>query len=591
MRSFLDYKSCPMAFRASRLQLLPSRSHFGFMGLSFQGSRNWVWEDLFRPFLRVHRATPTKTISEPDLCVMRNKGIEMKVAYHSPDTIRIRVHAAKSDWLFLGPAGTHHNFGGILEQDFLIYWGFSRMQTLCDDHELLAKTEGAAAVFLSARAAIVSDGSGYKIKLAKGLNDFALSVGYEAEISELRGHAATALGEDIERLITRNRADWRKILAAAPLPVGAKLQPKALEAVWTIEACGILPEGRLSRRGLCSSPTGYDKAQWLWDTCFAVRGYARRDPELCKDWLRIFIDNQDACGRFPGLIDIDKAAKEPQVPLFSWAANAVFEADGDQDFLAEACGAAVKNSDWWMSCGDTACGGLPATGPIAYDNSPLYDVCRIAGMDADNPLVNPDIIAALVNDCDEIAAMAQTLGDAKLKKSMGQRRKFLAEEGHKRLWNATDRFYYSALRGNHIPLRIGPALAAIVFAPPDIAKYLARTYIRPGSPAWPARGIATVHADQAAYDPDNFWRGCIWGPTNRLIVDALDRAGLTKSADLLADETLGLMAATKNFYEVYNAETGRGYRATMMAGFGAGVFLDLIQRKLKSKAKARATRS
>ncbi len=587
MSSFLDYTSCPMAFRSSRLQLLPSRSHFGFMGLTFQGSRSWIWEDLFRPFLRVHRTSPTKTISEPDLCVMRNKGLEMKVAYHSPDTIRIRVHAEKADWLFLGPAGSHENFGGDLEQDFLIYWGFTRLQSLSPGgKELLSKTEGATAVFLSARAAIISDSSGYKIKLAKGVNDFALSVGYETELAELRRRAAAALREDIERVITRNRKDWKTLLAAAPLPAGTKLKAKALEATWTIEACGILPEGRLTRRALCSSPTGYNKAEWLWDTCFAVRGYARRNPELCKDWLRIFIDNQQACGRFSGAADIHAAGEETQVPLFSWAANAIFEADGDKDFLVEACGAAVKNSDWWMSCGDPACGGLPATGPISYDNSPLYDVCRKKGMSSDNPLVNPDIIAALVNDCDEIAAMAGILGAAKLKASMLKRRQFLAKEGHKRLWNATDRYYYSALKGKHIPLRIGPALTAIAFAPADIAKYLAKTYVRPGSPAWPVRGIATVLADQASYDPDNFWRGCIWGSTNRLIVDALDRAGLTKSADLLAGETLDLMAATKNFYEVYNAETGRGFRATMMAGFGAGVFLDLIQRKLRSKAKA-----
>ena len=577
--TFLDFSANPMAFRASRLQLLPSRSHFGFMGLTFQGSRNWVWEDLFRPFLRVHRTSPTETVSEPDLCVMRNTGLEMTVAYHSPDTLRIRVESAKADWLYLGPAGSHDNFGGDLEQDFLIYWGFTRMQSLSGKNEVVAKTDGAVALFRSARAAIMADGSGYKIRLAKGVNDFSLSAGYATELDELRQRALAALGEDIEAVIARNRSDWKTLLTAAPLPTSPKLRDKVREAVWTIEAAGILPEGRLTRRALCSSRTGYNKAEWLWDTCFAVRGYARRNPELCKEWLRNFIDNQQACGRFPGAVEIHGADGETQVPLFSWAANAIHAVDGDKAFLAEACAAAVRNSDWWMTCGDPDCGGLPATGPISYDNSPLYDVCRKKGMSADTRLVNPDIIAALVNDCDEIAVIAKVLGDKKLATTMRKRRQFLSAEGHRRLWNARDRFYYSTLKGEQIPLRIGPALAAIVFAPPATAKYLVKTYIRPGSPAWPVRGIATVLADQASYDPDNFWRGPIWGATNRLIIDALDRAGFATAADRLADETIDLMAATKNFYEVYNAETGRGFRATMMAGFGAGVFLDLIQRQ------------
>ena len=241
MRPFLDYKNSPMCFRSSRLQLLPARSHFGFMGLTMQGSRSWKWEDLFRPFLRVHRTTPTQSSSEPDLCVMRNKGLEMKVAYHSPDVLRIRVVSAKAEWLFLGPAGTHENFGGDLEQDFLIYWGYTRMQSLLSAKELLSKTDGAAAVFLSKRNEIVSDGSGYKMKLSKGVNDFALAAGYEPELAELRGRAATALADDIEDVIARNRKDWKPILKAVPSPASTKLKSKALEAVWTIETCGILP--------------------------------------------------------------------------------------------------------------------------------------------------------------------------------------------------------------------------------------------------------------------------------------------------------------------------------------------------------------
>lgn len=91
----------------------------------------------------------------------------------------------------------------------------------------------------------------------------------------------------------------------------------------------------------------------------------------------------------------------------------------------------------------------------------------------------------------------------------------------------------------------------------------------------------TFLADQPAYDPTNYWRGMIWGPTNRLLIDGLERRGFNDKAKLLANETLQLLSQGNTFYEVFNPETAQGMRATHYNGFGTGFYLELNIRKNK----------
>lgn len=563
-----------MLFRSSRLQLVPSSGFLGFTSASFQGKRPWKFENFFRPFLRIHRTTPTSVSSEPDLCTLTNEGIRLRVLFHSPDTLRIVIDADREEALFLGPAGEHENFGGVLEQEFLIYSGFTRYQS-AEGSDVIAKANGSAAVFHSPENEMVFLGSGYRVQLHKGSNHFALAAGYEEELPELKKRAAQARSTDPEVLIQANAAEWDQIFTAETGAPEPRYRRKYRQAIWTIEASTFAPEGNFSRPYLGACTTAYTNGMWLWDTCFAVRGYARFNPGKCKEWLLSFVDHQQADGMLPGDVKPFSIGSQTQVPIFAWAANAIFAVDHDLDFLRTACRAAKKNNDWWMTLGDSRCGGLPATNPISYDNSPLYDPIRIAGMISSDQLVIPDIIAALVNDCEEIGKMARLLDDPSLEKEMKERRAFLCDAAHRFLYDPADAFYYSCQGDRRVKIKTGPALTAIVFAPEAVARTLVDTYLHQGSPAWPVHGIATVLADQPSYDPGNFWRGPIWGSTNRLMIDALERRGFAPEAAALREETLSLLGDADDFREVFHPETGRGSRGTLMSGFGAGVFLDL----------------
>jgi hypothetical protein len=554
----------PMIFRDSRLQLVPPRDNAftGFTSLSFQGRRNWKWETFFRPFLRIE----TKSVAvpplfaEPDRCHQTGENFILNVIRHSADTLQITVQASEEVWMYLGPSGTHENYGGLVEQEFLVFWGNARWQTL-EGSDIVCRVESSAAVFHAPGNTIEGGISGHRIRLHIGENRFAVAAGNDDEISALK---------------------QRALLACNRLPSGPHLGIPDLattynRAIWTIASSTFAPEGRCTRSFLGACKPAYTKGTWLWDTCFAVRGYARHDASACKDWLRTFMDHQSANGMLPGLVGPNIIADVTQVPLFAWAANAILNADDDdQDFRREACEAARRNNDWWMTLADPACGGLPVTQPISYDNSPLYDGLRIEGMKSRENLALPDIIAALIIDCDEIAIMAARLGDNALAQSMQERRTFLAETGHRVLYDTSAGYYFASRGGQRLDLKTGPALTAVIFAPDDVAQELVNTYLKAGSPAWPVHGISTVLTDEPSYDPGNFWRGAIWAPVNRLVIDALMRRGFPEAAERLRKETQSLIETSGRFHEVYSPVTGKGSRAQLMTGFGAGVYLDLL---------------
>lgn len=560
-----DVLDHPMIFGRSRLQLVPppSASFAGFTSLNFQGRRNWKWETFFRPFLRIETgdAEIAPLTAGPDRCTQTGGDYALEVVLRGPDVLEIRVRTTRELWMHLGPCGTHENYGGVVEQEFLVFWGNSRGQSL-EGSDIVCRVEGSAAVLHVPGNAVEASVSGCRVKLHAGENRFMLAAGDETEIEALKARAHACEGEAADDV-------WK-----ARGVVG--LATARERAIWAIAASSFEPEGRCARPFLGACKTAYTKGSWLWDTCFAVRGYAAVDPEACMDWLRLFIDHQREDGMLPGFIAPTITAPVTQVPLFAWAANAVLAARDDERFLREACEAARRNNDWWMTLADPACDGLPATQPISYDNSPLYDALRIEGMKARESLVLPDIIAALVIDCDEIAVMARKLGDVALAERMTGRRAFLAEAGHRRLYDAASGYYFAARGGEHVKIKTGPTLTALVFAPKDVADRMVAEYVRPGSPAWPRHGIATMLTDQPAYDPDNFWRGMIWGPVNRLIVDALERCGQAEAAGRLREETLRMFEADGRFYEVYEPSSGQGRRGVLMSGFGAGVYLDLL---------------
>lgn len=582
VKNSLNFRAHHLLFRDSQVFLNPSESFIGYRALEMTGLTGWSFRTLSRPFLRVNcRPDPDLEQSAPDHYVQGGSGVTLTTSFHSPDVLRFEFDCAEPRELFVGPACDFKNFGGVLEQEFLICWGHGDNQS-ATEHGIRLHHEDVTGILATGALEAEVTHSGVKLTLPTGRCVLALAVGPADDEAALGPRAEAALTEVRD---SANEAFWderiTKLPAASPAETG-----KAIEAIWAIESSNNGPSGVLTGSCLSSCVTALWRHMFLWDTCFSVLGYRSINPELCQEWLQNFIDLKRP-GTLPisACISNEGGGDETQVPIFSWAAHALYQKTGDRDFLAAAFRTGLENNDWWLSQADSSCGGLPMTKAISYDNSPIYDRCRIDNVMMNTaPTVNPDIVAALVVDCEELTAMALALGDESAAADLRERRRFLAEKGHECLYDADREYYYSHLNGEPIYVKVGPALNSIVFAPEAVAKALADRYVRPGSPAWPVHGVATVLADEPSYEPQNYWRGMIWGSTNRLLVDALDRRGLTSHADLLAQETIDLFVNNSSFFEVISPETGRGQRGTHYNGFGTGVYLDLLERASRDPA-------
>jgi glycogen debranching enzyme len=89
--------------------------------------------------------------------------------------------------------------------------------------------------------------------------------------------------------------------------------------------------------------------------------------------------------------------------------------------------------------------------------------------------------------------------------------------------------------------------------------------------AW---AVTTVSKSSPDFDAQRYWRGPVWINVNWFLVRGLERAGLTKEAELLRDLTLRLVNAS-GFSEYYHPSTGAPLGSREFS-WSAALTLDLI---------------
>jgi mannosylglycerate hydrolase len=86
--------------------------------------------------------------------------------------------------------------------------------------------------------------------------------------------------------------------------------------------------------------------------------------------------------------------------------------------------------------------------------------------------------------------------------------------------------------------------------------------------------VTTVSKSSPDFDARRYWRGPVWINVNWFLVRGLERAGLTKEAELLRDLTLQLVGAS-GFSEYYHPSTGAPLGSREFS-WSAALTLDLI---------------
>jgi len=161
------------------------------------------------------------------------------------------------------------------------------------------------------------------------------------------------------------------------------------------------------------------------------------------------------------------------------------------------------------------------------DDSPMYDDAKYDPktytMDLDDVGLNS--LYALDSEC--LAKIALILGEVE------DSRKFAADYDRikglcaQKLWNEKDGMYENRFWDGRFSKRLSPTnfypmLAGI--ATPEQAKRMVREYLHNPQSSGSICDSTVSRADPAFQD-QYYWRGDIWGPTNYLVYEGLDRYG------------------------------------------------------------------
>jgi hypothetical protein len=228
--------------------------------------------------------------------------------------------------------------------------------------------------------------------------------------------------------------------------------------------------------------------------------------------------------------------------------------DGNRDGLLE----------WGSDKGSTSSVGgrgflQAAKWESGMDDSPMYDDAtynpNTYTMELDDVGLNS--LYALDSEC--LAQIAQILGED------DDSRRFTADYERiktvirQKLWNEEDGIYENRYWDGYFSRRLSPTnfypmLAGV--ATPEQARRMVKEHLLNAKEFWGKYIIPTISRNDATFPDQFYWRGDIWGPTNYLVYEGLNRYGLDdvalqfaeKSYDLFQDDWQAHQHTNEQYY-------------------------------------------
>jgi glycogen debranching enzyme len=404
--------------------------------------------------------------------------------------------------------------------------------------------------------------------------------------------------------------------------------------------------------------------QWNWDSAFVGAGLVGAEPAAAKRELATLLSAswgngmvpqivfwRDAGGYFPGPGEWDASATVSdlgvdtpvpagesvptsavsQPPMVVPAVRRVYEATGDDAFLAAVRPACEACLEWWDR--ERSPGGrlVYSRHPweTGMDDSPAWreplagfdphEVVADAGADLDYdradrkseelatqrpedwdydryvallrqgraldwderrlaeacPFRVEDVLtnALFVRACEDLAALSAADGDDDAAARWRDRADAGREGMRDRLWDEDLGLFVSYDRVADRPLR-APSVAGLVptWAGVPTNEQFARTRRTVRERFFASRFSCPSYVGDDA-DPDRYWRGPVWVNTNWLVARGLERYGATHLADRVGRDTRRLVEES-GFREYFNPESGAG-RGTDDFAWSAALYLDL----------------
>jgi putative isomerase len=324
-------------------------------------------------------------------------------------------------------------------------------------------------------------------------------------------------------------------------------------------------EGYLWSPFRCVSPgRGNFRGIWNWDSAFHAAGLARWDTELAKESILGFLQFQREDGLLPDVIrengTIVTGFGKP--PLFAWAAERIFRADGDASFLEAVYAPLSRNAAFWET--ERFDKGLffydaddkesedyliRVKYESGWDNSVRWD-------DGITEYYAVDLNCFMVMFYRSMASIASVLQKETESLTWRSKAEALSVLINQKLWDVENHWYADA---NRYTGKVSSVLTPASFMPLYIE-------IASDAQAQSMRDIAverfdskmpTVSFDNPSYSND-YWRGPTWLNVAYFAAKGLKHYGFSVAEDI-KDSILNMcFADTRGIFENYDSKTGKG---------------------------------
>jgi len=340
----------------------------------------------------------------------------------------------------------------------------------------------------------------------------------------------------------------------------------------------------------------YAKCQLLWDPMFILNAWAPLDDnqvvhDVFRNYWNVIDNNPEAPkGSFQyGMVPCTTKPDLPrdgfsQIPILAWGCLMVFNQTNDSALLDLCIPYLDKFLTWYASERDVDNDGLIEYG--AYKRCSIGDMVQSARFETfdfhatlddlqltKHPtrgtggawygnIEGVDQTCFLAMSERAMIEMCQKTGRVEMRDKYVSRLAKRCKAIRTKMWDPETKFFYSLNRDSDekIPIRTLQGFLALTagLASEKQAEELVKQLTDP-SLFWSTYPVTTSSMDEPTFDPDGFWRGDMWPPTNYLIALGLNRFGYYDIAIELAEKTQELLRKYDGHaYERYNGVEGIG---------------------------------
>lgn len=329
---------------------------------------------------------------------------------------------------------------------------------------------------------------------------------------------------------------------------------------------------------------------FCWDTFFAAWMAAIDNPALACANARAILNERTPEGFVPNTSNGHgfKTLDRSQPPVGAMSLRAIYHLTGDCDLVSELFEPLLEWNRWWLRARKV--GELLTWGSVPYeprldnewetkgvgdtygcalesglDNSPMYDGVPVDPAIHCLRLHDVGLNSLYVRDCEDLAALADTLGHV----SEAQELRARAESFRSALcglWN--DEFGLFLNRRTDTrewSYRLSPTLFYPLLAgaaTPEQARRMVAEHLLNPAEFWGDWVLPSIARNDPAFPEQHYWRGRIWPPMNFLVYLGLRRAGLKDAQAALAEKSRELFLREwrrdGHVHENYSAIDGWG---------------------------------